>query len=87
MFNNTFLSKCAESKFQIPDKSIAGNSNQPYFRLTLPYSEIGNEYIGIKLPQSTLSVLYCMKMWCMLSTPPRSTLHPAVELLSGDNLH
>lgn len=32
-----FLSKCAVNKFEIPDKSIALNPNQSYFRISLTH--------------------------------------------------
>lgn len=35
MFNVTFLSKCADRKLKILDKSIAGDPYQLYFRLAL----------------------------------------------------
>ena len=39
------------------------------------------------LPQFKFSVLYSRKMWCMLSTPPRSTHHLALEYPSADIVH
>ena len=39
------------------------------------------------VPQGKLSVLYCIKMWWMLNTPPRSTLHSAVDLKIPDIVH
>lgn len=33
------------------------------------------------------SVLYWIKMWCILSTPPRSTRHSAVEYPPEDTVH
>ena len=33
----------------------------------------------INLPHGTLSVAYCIKMWCMLTTVSRSTRHSAVR--------
>lgn len=35
MFNITFLYNCADSKLEIPDKSIAGDRIQQHFRLPL----------------------------------------------------
>ena len=32
------------------------------------------------VPQGRLSVAYCIKMWCMLTTASRSTRHSAVKL-------
>lgn len=37
------------------------------------------------LPQNMLSVLYCIKMWCMLNTPSRSTNHCALSFLTRTN--
>ena len=39
------------------------------------------------VPQGKLSVLYCIKMWWILNTPPRSTLHSAVDLKFPDIVH
>lgn len=35
VFNITFLCNCADSKLEIPDKSIASDQNQPHFRIPL----------------------------------------------------
>lgn len=35
VFDITFLSKYADRKFEIPDKSIVGDPNQPHFWLAL----------------------------------------------------
>ena len=37
--------------------------------------------------QGILSVLYCIKMWCMLNTPPRSTPHSAVDWPFAEIVH
>ena len=39
------------------------------------------------LPQLKLSVLYCIKMWCMLCTPARSTRHSAIDSVSAEMVH
>lgn len=35
MFNVTFLSKCADKKLEILDKSIASDPYQPYFQMSM----------------------------------------------------
>lgn len=38
-------------------------------------------------PQTLLFVAYCIKMWCMLKTFPRSTRHSAIVCLNNDAVH
>lgn len=39
------------------------------------------------LLHATFSVLYCVKMWCILRTLPRSTRHSAVDCPTSDITH
>ena len=38
-------------------------------------------------PHTWLFVAYCIKIWCMLWTCPRSTRHSAVDLINADAVH
>ena len=39
------------------------------------------------LPHTSSLVAYCIRIWCMLDTVPRSTRHSAVGLAYADDVH
>lgn len=73
-FINNFL-----KLFRIKFRKIKRMTKYKYKTQVLAENETEKKYLKTKdVPHWTLSVLYCINMWCILRTFPRSTLHSAV---------